>query len=100
MPFDGYVISIKFSPTLISTSQPSLSTNREYIIELANVAYDILTQKQGCMRETVDDNVKHTVKNIFEDLRQHQPMKRTRKSDRINKDRLLQELSDKEPKRK
>ena len=58
------------------------------------------TQKHGCMRDIVDKDVKHTVKKIFEDLRRHQPKMRTRKSDRVNTDRMLRELSEKNSKRK
>ena len=52
------------------------------------------------MRDIVDEDVKHTVKKIFEDLRRHQPKMRTRKSDRVNTDRMLRELSEKNLKRK
>ena len=52
------------------------------------------------MRDSVDDNAKHTVRKIFEDLRRHQPMMRTRKSDRVNTDQMLQELREPGSKRK
>lgn len=60
----------------------------------------IRTQKHGCMRELVDEYVKHTVKKIFEDLRRHQPMMRTRKSDHANTGHMLRERNERDSKRR
>lgn len=52
------------------------------------------------MREFVDEYAKQTVKKIFEDLRRHQPMMRTRKSDRANTGRMLREPNERDSKRR
>ena len=57
-------------------------------------------QKHGCKREFVDEYVKDTVKKIFEDLRRHQPMMRTRKSDHANTGRMLRERNERNSKRR
>ncbi len=43
----------------------------------------------------MDNEVKHTVRKIFEDLRKSQPITRSRKSDRINVDKILSEFHEK-----
>lgn len=60
----------------------------------------IRTQKHGCMREFVDEYVKQTVKKIFEDLRRHQPMMQTRKSDHANIGRMLRKPDERNSKRR
>ena len=40
----------------------------------------------------MDTEVKHTVRKIFKDLRKRQPKTRSRKSDRINVDQILNEF--------
>lgn len=43
-------------------------------------------------REPMETEVKHTVRKIFEDLRKRQPVTRSRKSDRINVEQILNEF--------
>ena len=45
------------------------------------------------MRQCMETEVKHTVRKIFEDLRKRQPKTRSRKSDRINVDQILDEFN-------
>lgn len=48
----------------------------------------------------MDTKVRHIVRKIFEDLRTRQPNVRTRKSDRINVDQMLDEFHEKNSSRK
>ena len=48
----------------------------------------------------MDTEVRLVVKKIFEDLRTRQPKVRTRKSDRINVDQILDEFHEKNSNRK
>lgn len=45
----------------------------------------------------MDTEVKLTVRKIFHDLRKHQPKMRSRKSDRVNVDQILDEFHEKNP---
>ena len=41
----------------------------------------------------METEVKHTVRKIFEELRKRQPKTRSRKSDRVNVDQILDEFN-------
>ena len=41
---------------------------------------------------TMDTEIKATVRKIFDDLRKQQPRLRSRKSDRVNVDQMLEEF--------
>ncbi len=46
---------------------------------------------------SMETDVRQTVRKIFEDLRKRQPKTRSRKSDRVNVDQILNEFNQRHP---